>query len=345
MSRSRKIDIPPFTEGDAFRVAQRDIWSRVGSFCYPAFPKTAPESAVTEFQVWADIPRIYSNPLTGQPEDTHFFRFKDIGKVQVSLYRGSLVASVTWMEAKRALRERMDEVDMSVEKALLKTSASAFSELPLAEHMHTPLLDILSALIFERQIDLAYWSERMPTDEEGTKLSVYVSSLETAQLARKEGHHVYPGNVFLALQDRGLDPAQLLRASLRAFFESGIDQIESIRRVIGPQLRIASRVYEAGLEWGQDKGLTRDEITAFISREAYPSDSRKELQVPRYIVQLEAIGLIRGVRSGGAETFQGMPGTYKEVLGLRRILAPFQRALTPQQLVTPSPRGRRASAG
>lgn len=344
MSASGKIDIPPFTEADAFRVAQKDIWARVGSFCYPARPRTDPQGAVTEFEVWADIPRIYSDPLTGVPVDTHYFRFKGIGRVQVSLYKGTPTASVTWMEARRALKERMEEVDISVEKALLKTSASAFSELPLAEHMHTPLLDILSALIFDRTIDLDYWSERMPPDEEETKLSVYVASLETAQLARREGHHVVPGNVFLALQERDLTSSELLRASLRAFFESGIDQIESIRRVIGPQLRIASRVYETGLEWGPDKGLTRREITAFVSREAYPNDTRKELQVPRYLVQLEDIGLVRQVASSGAEIFKGVPETYNNIRGLKRILLPFRRALSPRAESSSGQRGRSPSA-
>lgn len=326
MSDPLKLDSTPFSEAEAFAKAQRDVWARVGNFCYPVKPRTTDE--ITEFQIWADIPRIYTDPVNGLPRDVHFFRFKKVGYVRVSLRRGTIEATLNWMEARQRIREQMDDVETSVEKALLKTCAAKFSELPFAEHMHTPIVDILSTLIYDRQLDFSYWADRFPEDEEGVKLREYVSSLERAELVRVEGTHVYPGNFFLSLERRDLAPPQFLRAALSQYFESGINQIESIRRVIGPQLRIASKIYETGLEWGVDAGLTRDEITTFVRQQAYTGDRRKELQVPRYLIQLQQLDLVTVERKEGAEVFRGTPTIFDKVRGLERILAPFRRALT-----------------
>lgn len=317
----------PFDENEAFSLAQRELLEKVGSFCYPHNPRTL--ANLMEFEVNADIPQVHLNPVSGVPEKVLYYRFPRIGTVRVRLDRGTIETSTGWREAKRNIREGLEAVATSVEKAILEKGAARFSELPFAEHMHTPLVDILTYMAYYSRLDFDEWRRRLPQEAHELKFEEYVELLESVNLARREGPHLLPGNVMVGIMEQEDRAPDILRAALRHFFREGVENIESVRRVIGPQLRLASKIYEAALEWGPDVHLD-PEVIRVAFQASYMSDARKELQYPRYLMQLERVDVIRVSATGGAQTIQVDPELFDDVKSTGELLEPFRRALVNQ---------------
>lgn len=311
-----------FSENEAFIRAQRDLWERVGSFCYPTRPKTTGD--VIEFEVWADLPRVRLDPVSSKPTGALFYRFTDVGRVQVSAEKGSIRTSIGWREARKTIRERLETVEGSVEEAILRSGADKFSTLPFSEHMHTPLVDILSNLIYDERINTVAWTGNLPQDEDELKFTDYVDLLSRAELVRQEGTYLVPGNILLGLIEKNPEAPKLLRQALSHFFK--VQDIENARRVIGPQLKLASKIYEAALEWGPDAGYDPATLrTAFV--QAYNGQTKKILQFPRYLLQLEQIGIVRTVEEHGARVVRVQPDLFEHVRQSEKTLQPFRKAL------------------
>ncbi len=324
MPRQERLAPLPFDEQEAFIIAQRDIWERVGTFCYPALPKTLGDTI--DFQVWADIPRIKVDPVSGNPTGAQYLRFKELAHAVVRLSNGQIESSVSWRVARQSIRERLDAVETSVEKALLRSAASKFSELSFAEHMHTPIIDILSGLILDGRIKIADWQRYSGEDETQSRFLDYVAMLAAADLVKTEGDLIRPGNVLVGIQDQAGDPVEVLRGSMSHFFEDGVERIESIRKVVGPHLRIASRVYENALEWGEQAGLTPEYLEGYM-HDRYPREPRRPLQVARYLIQLVRIHILRFREADGATTVIPEPDILTGVSTSAGLLAPFRSAL------------------
>jgi hypothetical protein len=314
----------PFDENEAFALAQRDLWEKVGNFCYPDNPRTTEN--IMEFDVNADIPHVFVNPASGIPEKVKYLRFPRVGKVRVRLDRGTIEASTGWREARGKIREAIEAVETSVEKAVLQKGAARFSELPFAEHMHTPLVDILSHLVYYDRLETEHWKTNLRQEADELKFTDYVQLLESVDLVRTDGPHVLPGNILVGIMERCDNAPEMLRASLKHFFMRGVDNINSVRRVIGPQLRLSSKIYEAALEWGPDQGLDREAVRVAFQA-SYPSDSKKALQFPRYLMQLERVGVVTVATAGGGQRIHVEPTLYEEVAGTGTLLEPFRKAL------------------
>lgn len=331
MSKQARLAPLPFDEKEAFAIARRDVWSRVGTFCYPTHPKVAED--IMDFEVWADLPRLRVDPVSGAPAGAQYFRFKEIGHVRVKLVNGEIESSVSWRTARQSIRDHLEAVETSVEKALLSNAASRFSELAFAEHMHTPIIDMLSGIIVDGRVDPRQW-EREPTEPEGgSRFADYVGMLEKADLVRREGDIIRPGNVLIGLQDQGGTPVELLRGSMSHFFQTGVGQIESIRKVIGPHLRLASHVYEYALEWGENESLTPKSLEAYM-QDRYPREPRKLIQAARYLLQLARIKILRLTEIGGATVVSPEPDLFDSVSRSSGLLMPFRSALVGRSAAT-----------
>lgn len=314
----------PFDENEAFVLAQRDLWEKVGNFCYPNNPKTA--GNVMEFEVNADIPQIMVNPVSGIPSKVMYFRFPKVGSVRVRLDRGTIEASTGWREAKQHIREAIEAVETSVEKAVLEKGAAKFSELPFAEHMHTPLVDILSHLVYYDRLEMEEWKNNLRQETDELKFSEYVQLLESVDLVRRDGPHLLPGNTLMGIMERSDHAPEMLRYALKHFFTRGVENIQSVRRVIGPQLRLSSKIYGAALEWGPEQGLDREAVRVAFQA-SYPSDAKKGLQFPRYLMQLERVGVIQVETKEGGQRIMVEPGLFAEVASTGSMLDPFRKAL------------------
>jgi hypothetical protein len=294
----------------------------VGTFCYPTRPKSVKDTL--EFEVWADLPRVKIDPVSGKPSGALFYRFKDVGRVLVSVENGAIRSSVGWRETRTIIREKLDKVEKSVEEAILRTGADQFSRLPFSEHMHTPLVDILSNLVYKERIDLSHWTQHLPLDEDELKFSDYVGLLEKADLVRTEAGTIVPGNVLLSLLEKTGNPPELVRHALSHFFK--VEDVDSARRVIGPQLRLASKIYEAALEWGPENGYDADTLQQ-VFVESYSNQRKKVLQFPRYLLQLEQIGLVHTVEERGARIVKVEAKTFRAIERNEDWLKPFRRAV------------------
>ena len=99
-------------------------------------------------------PRVFFDKNTNRPKKIRFMNFEKIGEIKIDANKGVPVEKPNYYTVRSEINERLDFIKTNVEKALVKVGADKFSKLPLSEHMHTPIEDIISYLLINDSIDL-----------------------------------------------------------------------------------------------------------------------------------------------------------------------------------------------
>jgi len=156
------------------------------------------------------------------------------------------------------------------------------------------------------------------------KYQDYIDMLEDVNLVRSRGDEVVADDIFIEIQASRDTHPEMLNAALAHFFEVGADQIETIRGILGPYLAIAGYYYQKALEVSSGfPAISEDEFDERIGQRYAGNDRvQKKFKLPRYLIQLEEVGLLESDpdRDG---SWKGKPSVKENLLREDQLLAPI----------------------
>ncbi|ADB58809.1 hypothetical protein [Archaeoglobus profundus] len=317
MNRTLSPPLPP----EAIKKRARDVIRKeIGTIPSPGEPRLV-KIEIDGISRWVyEVPIVVYHPVLIVDPVTHAtrkVRFKNlgvVGKIVIDAYDGTVLERTTVSDIRRKIKQRLNEISTLVDKLLVKVEAKKFASLPLSEHIHTPVEDIISSLIILDKININEQIDVLPEDERRKYVEI-LRVLSEVGLVEIEGNFVLPGNILIELESRFDRHEEILERALAHFFEVGYEYIDTIRMVLGPYLIITRGIYEISLESGELVPLEYNTIKSLFEGEYVPSQARiKLLKLPRYLLQLERVKLVKYVRKDGKDCWIGTEDTFKKLL-------------------------------
>ena len=313
----------PVSEEDARKFAYDVIRSELGSIPYPGKPRLD-DAGIWIVPITARYPRVLSDVARDVPEKVRFMNFEDIGEIKIDANRGELIYRPKYYEISNAIKGNLERVRTTVEMALVKVGANRFAKLPFPEHMHTPIVDILSWILINDKIDISEDLSSIGIDDK-EKYIQNVGLLETVGLVRRSGNLIIPDNNLVEIETTYQTLPEQISHSMSFFFEKGYASIDSIKQVLGPHLTITGFCYETALEYGGLVPINYGAIDRMIA-DVYRQEV-KRFKLPRYLIQLESVGLLEETTISGKTAWQGKEDIFDRIQGEEEILQPVRRFL------------------
>jgi hypothetical protein len=311
---------PPVGDEEAWKKALDIIRSFYGNIPYPGKPVL--EAGIWKIPIIARYPRVLVNEIENLPEKVRFMVFEDLGEIKIIANTGEIEEKPSFWQLQSSIKDKLDLIQNTVFKALVKVGASKFSTLPLSEHMHTPIEDILSRLLVNNTIDLDLDLGAL-THEYRAKYLQHISYLKFVGLVRVTGSIVEPDNALIEIEKRSRTITQALSESLAYFFANGYENLETIKQVIGPHLIVTGSIYQRSIECGEATFLRTRSIEDAV-RNFYSGQPFKVFKVPRYLVQCVSVGLIETKSIAGEEFWGGTEEIFHQIMAEEEILWPIR---------------------
>jgi len=278
------------TEEEVEKRAFEFIQSRYGNIPYPGKP--VPEGKIWNIPIYVRYPRILFDEQKKVPRKVRFLKQKKVGEIHISLENGKLLKYPRYYDLKSRLTSYLENIRITVEKALVKVGAENFSKLPFPVHRHTPIVDILSWLLVEDRFDLNVDMENL-SEIDKEKYLRHIDALYRVGLIDIENNIVFPGNYLIEIESSGGNLSDKLSNALTVFFSRGYELIDSVRAVLGSHLIICGILYEASLQYDETVILSTNSVEqAFFDLPEYRIEKTRRLKIPRYLAQLESVKLI-----------------------------------------------------
>lgn len=312
----------PVSEEDARKFAYDVIRSELGSIPYPGKPRL--DEGIWVVPITARYPRVLSDVARDIPEKVRFMNFEDIGEIKIDANKGELIYRPKYYEISNTIKENLERVRTTVEMALVKVGANRFAKLPFPEHMHTPIVDILSWILINDKIDISEDLSSIGIDDK-EKYIQNIGLLETAGLVRRSGNLIIPDNNLVEIETTYQTFPEQISNSMSFFFEKGYAFIESVKQVLGPHLTITGFCYETALEHGSLVPISYGAIDRMIA-DVYRQEV-KRFKLPRYLIQLESVGLLEETTISGKTVWKGKEDIFDRIQGEEEILQPVRKFL------------------
>jgi len=319
-----KITEYPIDKSEARSIAYNLIREKYGNIPSIGSPQFEKETGVWIIPIHVKYPRIMFDKIQEIPKKVRFLSFENLGLIKINAITGVVIDKPSYFNIRNEVRERLVFVQSSVQKALVKIGANKFSQLPLSEHMHTPIEDIVSYLLLNDHLNLKEDLISL-NQQEFEKYIKNIEILSKVGLVRRNNDFILPDNALIEIESSYEEISQKLSAALAYFFEKGFNDIRSIQQVLGPHLTISGFIYETSFEYDNIMEVSYHEIERILSR-AY-SDPSKILKLPRYLIQLEKVGLISQKELKGETYWLPQNEIYSEVLMQDEILSPIKSYL------------------
>ncbi len=307
----------PLTKRDAEQLAEEFVLEQIGSTPAIGAIRETDSSFVIDIEV--SYPRVIMDEATGEPRKTRFIELGKIGELVIDKFKGQVIDRPRYYDVQNAIREKMNFISESVEKALVRVAADQFSLLPFAVHLHTPVIDVLSWLLLRGSLQL-HDLDIVPA-EPAQKLISTLQPLEQVRLIDIRGETVVPGPILIGIEERFERTDKQLSAALAHYFREGYHFIDSIRQVLGPHLTLSSIMYERAVESEEPILLSLQQIEKDFNT-FYRAE--RLLKLPRYLVQLEAIGVAEKEVRSGTTMWRGLPALYQNLRN-EELLEPVGR--------------------
>jgi len=307
---------------EAEKIVHQFIREQYGTIPSPGEPKL--EEGIWKFPINANYPRILFNEYKKKPEKIRFMTFKNIGEIHLS-NEGDIISHPRYFTIRGVIKLKLDEIRTSVEKALVKVGANKFSQLTFPDHMFTPIQDILSWLLIEDTINIHDFLSNVVGDKKERYLQ-NIELLKSVSIIKQEGTLIIPGDSFVEIEmDTKLSNPQKLAASLALFYERGYENIDAIRSFLGPHLILSGFCYEESIECDSMIAIRETEFRKVISENYY--DTSKLIKLPRYLLQLENIGVIQQSKKIDEISWEPNPELYEKLRGEEDLMAPIQEMI------------------
>jgi hypothetical protein len=213
---------PPLDKEEAWKRALEVIRTTYGTIPYPGKPVL--EEGIWKIGIMARYPRVIVDETKNLPEKVRFMVFEDLGQIDIDANTGDIKNKPHYWHLQRSIRDKLQLIQTTVFKALIKVGAGQFSNLPLSEHIHTPLEDIISWLLIRNTLDLDVDLGNLPADFRH-KYRQSVNYLKSVGLVRISGSIVEPGNAMIEIERTCDTLPQKLSKSLAYFFSKGYEYL------------------------------------------------------------------------------------------------------------------------
>ena len=312
----------PVSEKDAQKFAYDIIRRDLGSIPHPGKPQLKDGIWIVPINI--RYPRILSDEVGEVPEKVRFMNFENVGEIKINANRGYMLDRSTYYEIRNVIKENLDKVRTTVEMTLVKVGANRFAQLPFPEHMHTPIFDILSWILINDKIDMSQDLSLIGVVDRD-KYLLNIDLLESTGLLRKSGSLIIPDNNLVEIERKYRTLSEKISYSMAFFFEKGYTFIESIKQVLGPHLTIAGFCYSMALEYGELRKINYESIDQMIL-DIYKQEV-KRVKLPRYLIQLESVGLLEETKISGKSVWSGKEDIFKKIQEEEEILQPIRKFL------------------
>jgi len=314
----------PVDKKDAQKIAHDVIRTDLGSTPYPGEPIL--ESGTWIVPIHVRYPRILSDESGEMPEKTRFMYFENVGEIRIDANRGILISRSPYYEVRKNIQEQLDQVQTTVEMALVRVGSDKFAQLPFPEHMHTPVVDILSWLLINDRMDISQDLSLIGGPDKEKYLQ-HVRILESTGLVRRSDYLIMPGNSLIQIEGKyGTLPEKISHA-LAFFFREGYEFIDSIKQVLGPHLTITGFCCEVALQYGEVKPIDYSSIEQMILQRY--GQELKRIKLPRYLIQLESVGLLEESVVSGKSLWGVERDVFGRIRGEEEILWPIRKFIAP----------------
>lgn len=308
------------SKSEAKKQAQETLAFEIGNLPHLGEPEETEAEYV--FPLLTTMPRVIFDENRERPVDVKFMSEDEVGEIRIDGESGEVSHRSNVYKIERNIRRQQNKIEIAVEKALVRSSATKFSRLPFPEHRYTPITDLLSHLILEGPIDPDELDEMNAADEQ--KYEDYIDMLVDVNLVRRRGETVVADDIFIEMQANKDTHPEMLNVALAHFFEAGADQINTIREILGPYLAIAGYYYQKALEVSSGFPSIVDEEFDERLEKRYAGNDRvqKKFKLSRYLIQLEEVGLLESdpQRDG---SWRGNESVKQNLLREDQLLAPI----------------------
>lgn len=308
-----RITEPVVSKEEAERKAHEFLRARIGNI--PHIRSAELKGDVWVIPIDVNYPKVFLSK-DNLPIKTRFIKIANVGKIELSAINGDFRYHPRVWDIEASINKGMDLIRNIVEKALVKVGSSNFSILPFSELRYSPIIDILANLLTDEKF---YLPDVTKDEFQASKYRGYVRDLERVGLVRISNDVVIPGNLFTVMEERLPDNAKdfdRLSALMSLFFERGYSFIESVRSVLGPHLDLSGFIYRESLEFGDLLSFTKRELRIMMD------DPNKDIKIPRYLLQLERVGIIEEDRTSGLASWKPREEIFNNLSRENEILAP-----------------------
>lgn len=317
---STESDKATISKEKAETEAEKILRFKIGSLPHLGSPEY--EDGDYVFNVSIRLPRVIFDEERENPIDLRYLSSEEVGEIRINAESGELSERTDVWTINTKIKEKQREVDIAVQKALLKAEAEKFSLLPFPEHRYTPIQDLLAEVILQGQIP----KERF--DEIGSgaweKYEEYVAALDEADLLRQTEDRITGADHLIEIEARTDYPSDALDAALAQFFREGADNYDLISQILGPYLTIAGHYYRRSLEVDElPRVSTRDFREQIHQRYSGRDGREKTFKLSRYLLQLEAIGLLSSESARDGRGWVGKSEILVEILQQEEALEPI----------------------
>ena len=310
-------------KSEAEKMAHTLIREKYGNL--PSIGSLAYKDGIWAISIDVKYPRILFDPAKNRPKKVRFMSLKDVGLIKIDENEGVILNKPRYYDLSYDLRDeietRLDSIKINVQKALVKVGAARFSKLPLSEHMHSPIQDIIAYLLINDTLDLNQFFSTYSKVEQSKYLK-HVDALIETGLVRRNNDILIPDNALIEIERNEDDLTSKLPNALSYFFSFGYDNIKSIQQVLGPYLLISGDIFTRSIEYGELTTVGYNELLRALQRK-YGS-SIKSFRLPRYLIQLITVGLIDQKMEAGENLWIPNEDLLIEVENQNEILSPVR---------------------
>lgn len=299
----------PVTKKDAEKIAREYILSMYGNI--PSVGDVIEEKEYYVASVEVLYPRIIIDEVTNEPKKVRFIKVGKVGDIKIDKMKARILDKPKFHDIHRSIKDKLEFVSTTIEKALVKIGAENFSKLPFAAHMHTPFIDVFSWIIVNDKLELKDLESFVQHEDDLSKYKAIIDALISLGLLGQEGTIIVPGNIFIGIEEKYKNSHDQLEAALAYFFKEGYEYINSIRWVLGPHLTLSRIIYEKSLEYGEIIPVKMEEIEAEFS-ETY--GTKFIIKLPRYLIQLESVNIVTEETRGGEIVWLGNKDIFNRLI-------------------------------
>jgi hypothetical protein len=270
------------------------------------------------FDVDVSYPRVIWDDSADEPRKTRFLHVGKVGEITVDRFRGRVLDRPKYYAVQSLIREKLGVISDTVEKGLVKVAADEFAGLPFPVHLHTPVLDMLSWLLVHDRMKVEDLAE-IPHEPQAKIMST-LEPLSRVGLIEIRDRTILPGPYLIEIERLETALPRQLSKALALFFRDGYQFIDTVRQVLGAHLTVSGMIYERATEYENPVPLSLLQIERDFVR-FYPTE--RLVKLPRYLVQLEAIGILNHAVLHGVPVWSANDSIYARMRG-DEVLEPLR---------------------
>ena len=325
----------PIDDNKAKELTLRHLRENVGSIPLPDEPIKKGKNWIVP--IIARYPRVIQNAITKEPDRVRYMQLKNLGEVIIDADTGHIIKKSGIVDIEGNIKHQLKEVNIIVQKALVKVGAKRFAQLPFPDLRFTPIQDIISTLSTQNKINLnAFYASLYPGDIDKYKRYMRILESESIQLIRITEDGILPGNNLIEIEyqlnkkaeseNRPLPIYEKVIEALAFFYLHGYEHIDAIEDVLGIYLNLAGHYYEESYEKGALAILSFSDFEDVI-RDIPEYSKVKYVKLPRYLIQLERIGLLQSRKHGDETFWEGDQTILNKIQREEEIIAPIHKIL------------------